>query len=77
MKAQDGMVSSVTEVIFRAITEYITVRVVLSLDAQLILDVVTVANARDYPATMLPGMTPSAPNLAIFDTVRLPGVLHF
>lgn len=33
MKAQDGMVSSVTEVIFRAITEYITVRVTLCSDA--------------------------------------------
>ena len=32
MKAQDGMVSSVTEVIFRAITEYITVLVVLPAD---------------------------------------------
>lgn len=33
MKAHDGMVSSVTEVIFRAITEYITVRVTLCPDA--------------------------------------------
>lgn len=35
------------------------------------LDTVAVANARDYPATMLPGMTPKEPNLAIFDTVRV------
>ncbi|OAO15282.1 hypothetical protein AV274_3061 [Blastocystis sp. ATCC 50177/Nand II] len=63
----DGMVSSVTEVIFRAITEYIT----------LVLDTVAVANARDYPATMLPGMTPKEPNLAIFDTIQtLNGVVH-
>lgn len=33
MKAQDGMVSSVTEVIFRAITEYITVAAALCPDA--------------------------------------------
>lgn len=32
MKAQDGMVSSVTEVIFRAITEYITVLAALPAD---------------------------------------------
>ena len=28
-----------------------------------------IANGRDYPATLLPGMTVNAPDLAILDTV--------
>ena len=29
-----------------------------------------IANGRDYPTTLLPGMTVNAPDLAILDTVR-------
>lgn len=44
---------------------------------QLVLNVVTVINARDYPTTILPGTSINSPNTAILDTVDiLNGVMH-
>lgn len=67
------MIASVAEVLFAAITNYLAVGLAERGDAQLILDTVMLANAKDYPTTLLPGATINAPNPELLKTVGMRG----
>ena len=73
MQAGTALVASVTEVLFSAITRYLTVPLPSRRNAQLILDTVLLANSRDYPATLLPGVPLLPPNPELLRTVSLSG----
>lgn len=67
LECGNGMIASVTEVLFKAITDYIS----------LILDTVMLVNSREFPTTILPGMVVNPPNTALLDTIQtLNGVVH-
>lgn len=67
MSVGDSAIHRVCELLFQAITDYIV----------MILDVVVVANNKEYGASQLPGSSIPPPNVALLDTIHtLNGVVH-
>ena len=65
------MIASVTECLFTAISNYICVGCdMITIYEQLVLDAVLIINGKDYPSTLLPGVSPNKPGKGLLNTVR-------